>query len=130
MKIIFTFLMMLTTLLANYQAPMSVKGSTHIDSQKAYQLFLQGVKFIDVRPVRFIKQGKIKNAYHLYEGDLTQKTLQKIAKTSEEIVIYCNGSGCSLSAEAILKAVSYGYKKVYYYRDGYPAWEYYKLPKQ
>ena len=128
MKSLLVVLFSITTLLANYIAPMSVAGSTYVDSEKAYMLYNKGVKFIDVRPARFLSQGKIKNAIHLYVGDFTKAKLLSLAKKSEEIVIYCNGQGCSLTPEAIIEVVKYGYTKVYYYRDGYPAWQYYKLP--
>lgn len=128
MKTLLAILFSITTLLANYVAPMDVAGSTYVDSKKAYELFNNGVKFLDVRPAKFLSQGKIKNAIHFYVGDFTKESLQAKVKLNEEVVIYCNGVGCSLTPEAIIEAVNYGYKKVYYYRDGYPAWKYYKLP--
>ena len=128
MKKIYFILLIASSLFANYIAPANVSGSQLIDSQEAYEMFQKGSKFIDVRPERFIKKGKIKNAYHLYSDSFSKQKLNSIAKVNENIVIYCNGQGCSLSAEAIVKAVKYGYTKIYYYRDGYPAWKYYKLP--
>ncbi len=130
MKIIFSILLMISTLFANYKAPMNVMGSQYIDSQKAYDMYKKGVKFIDVRPDRFLKNGKIKNAIHLYVDLFTKQKLNLIAKKDEPIVLYCNGQSCSLTAEAIIKAVKYGYSNLYYYRDGYPAWKYYKLPTE
>jgi len=44
-------------------------------------------------------------------------------KIEEKIVIYCNGASCLRSSKACVKAVEWGYKKVYYYRDGFPAWK-------
>lgn len=130
MKKIYFILLIASLLFANYIAPANVSGSQLIDSQEAYEMFQKGSKFIDVRPERFIKKGKIKNAYHLYSDSFSKQKLNSIAKVNENIVIYCNGQGCSLSAEAIVKAVKYGYTKIYYYRDGYPAWKYYKLPTE
>lgn len=130
MKKIFLILLVASSLFANYLAPMNVDGSQLIDSKKAYEMYQKGVKFIDVRPDRFIKGGIIKNAYHLYIDSFTKEKLNKIAKANEAIVIYCNGQGCSLSAEAIVKAVEYGYTNIYYYRDGYPAWNHYNLPSE
>lgn len=128
MKALFVILFSITALLANYIAPMDISGSKYIDSEQAYELYKKEVKFLDVRPARFLSQGKIKNAIHLYVGDFTKDNLQKIAKQNEEVVIYCNGRGCSLTPEAITKAINYGYKKIYYYRDGFPAWQFFKLP--
>ena len=128
MKKIFSILLIASSLFASYMAPMHVSGSQNVDSQKAYEMFKKGAKFIDVRPSRFLKNGKIKNAYHLYVGSFSKQKLNSIAKENENIIIYCNGQSCSLTAEAIIKALDYGYKNIFYYRDGYPAWKYYKLP--
>jgi rhodanese-related sulfurtransferase len=49
-------------------------------------------------------------------------------KKDEPIVIYCNGASCMRSSKATAKAVSWGYTKVYYYRDGFPAWKAASLP--
>ena len=128
MKKIFSILLIASSLFASYMAPMHVSGSQNVDSQKAYEMFKKGAKFIDVRPPRFLKEGKIKNAHHLYVGSFSKQKLNSIAKENENIIIYCNGQSCSLTAEAIVKAVDYGYKNIFYYRDGYPAWKHYKLP--
>ncbi len=128
-KIFIAFLLTLTTLYAGYSAPLKVNGSTVIDSKAAYDLYNMKVLFIDVRPYNMVRnQGKIKGALNLYEEDVTQARMSKIAKKERPMIIYCNGAGCSLTAEAIVKLVKWGYKNVYYYRDGYPAWQYYKLP--
>jgi len=34
-----------------------------------------------------------------------------------------NGPSCTASAEACEKAVSWGWEKIYYFRDGYPGWK-------
>jgi rhodanese-related sulfurtransferase len=39
------------------------------------------------------------------------------------VVFYCNGHACHRSSKASKLAVGWGWKKVYYYRDGFPAWK-------
>ena len=73
MKALLIILLSITTLLANYLAPMNVAGSTYVDSEKAYSLYNKGVKFIDVRPARFLAQGKIKNALKFFKKALVLK---------------------------------------------------------
>ena len=41
----------------------------------------------------------------------------------EEVVIYCHGPSCGHSSIACANAVSWGYTKVYYFRDGFPGWK-------
>jgi len=130
MRKLFLILAFTSLLFAGYQAPLTVKGATTIDSKKAFELYNKGVKFLDVRPLRFLKNGKIKNTLHLYVDEMTKYKLEKLVKPDEAVIFYCNGSGCPLSAKALKLAVSYGYTKLYYYRDGIPAWDYYKLPIQ
>ena len=129
MKKLLAILIFATSLFA-FEAPMNVKGATTIDSRLAYDMYNKKVKFLDVRPIKFVKFGKIKGALHLYVDNFKKELLEQIVKKDEPLVIYCNGRGCPLSSEAIVKLVSYGYTNLYYYRDGIPAWKYYKLPIQ
>jgi rhodanese-related sulfurtransferase len=118
------------SLYAGYAAPLHVDGSKLVDSKEAYALYQQGVTFVDVRPQRFVTSGMIKGAHHLYVGAMTPQNIQKVAAKDAAVVVYCNGVSCSLTAEAIVKMTAWGYSKIYYYRDGFPAWKYYKLPMQ
>jgi len=130
MKKILLAIIFITSLFASYEAPMNVNGAKTIDSRLAYDMYSKGVKFLDVRPIKFVKFGKIKGALHLYVDNFKKELLEQIVKKDEALVIYCNGRGCPLSSEAIVKLVQYGYTNLYYYRDGFPAWKYYKLPIQ
>jgi len=116
------------SLYAGYSAPLHVDGSKLVDSKEAYALYQQGVTFVDVRPQRFVTSGMIKGAHHLYVGAMTPQTIQKVVAKDAPVVVYCNGVSCSLTAEAIVKMAAWGYSKIYYYRDGFPAWKYYNLP--
>ena len=129
-KIIFSFILVVSSLWGNYKAPQSIEGSTTIDSKKAYELYNKKVLFLDVRPGWMIKeQGKIKGAVNYYVRDITAEGLKVLLPTKDTpAVIYCNGVGCPLSEEAIVKMRPLGYKNIYFYRHGYPAWQYYKLP--
>jgi rhodanese-related sulfurtransferase len=40
----------------------------------------------------------------------------------QEIVIYCYGMHYEYSKQASNKALTWGYRKVYYFVKGYPAW--------
>ena len=128
MKKIVIIVLLAVGLFGSYVAPMSVKGTTYVDSQKAFELFNKGVKFIDVRPKSSSARGKIKGAVELYVGYMTPSAIQSVLKKEEEAVLYCNGQRCSLTPEALEILVGWGYTKLYYYRDGYPAWEFYGLP--
>jgi len=66
---------------------------------------------------------------NLYSEEITKASAAAVIPTLDTpVVVYCNGEGCSLSEEAIIKLLKIGYKHLYFYRDGYPAWTYFRLP--
>lgn len=105
-------------------SPTEVKGTQSVDAQKAKSLFDRGVLFVDVRNSKDWDAGRIPGAEHIdLNGKLSEETLTKVAKKDQELVMYCNGPKCMRSSEASEKAVAWGYSKVYYFRDGFPAWQ-------
>lgn len=103
----------------------NVKGATTVDTKKAKELFDKETLFIDVRLKSLSDSGRIAGSILLdyKNGKFTKEALMEEAGVDEGIVIYCNGVKCPLSAAAAEKALSWGYKKVYYYREGYPVWK-------
>ena len=130
MKKLFIICIMSFGLFGSYTAPMRVEGSTYVDSKAAFELFNKGAKFLDVRPQGSISKGKIKNAIEMYVGHMSPQKIMLFVKKDEPVVVYCNGQQCSLTPEAIILMKKWGYTKLFYYRDGYPAWKYYNLPTQ
>lgn len=128
-KIILTILATVTLLFA-YTAPMEIPGVTTIDSKVASEVQKKGGLFLDVRPDWMVaKEGKIKGARNLYVEKITKESAASVIPTLQTpVVVYCNGEGCSLSEEAIVKLLGFGYEHLYFYRDGYPAWTYFRLP--
>ncbi len=109
---------------AAYISPTSVDGATTVSSAEAKGLFDSGVLFVDVRSDKDWNAGRIPGAVHLELNDVyNEKSLTAEAKQDDKIVIYCNGDSCHRSSAASVKAVAWGYKHIYYYRDGFPAWK-------
>ena len=105
-------------------SPLKVDGATTIDAAKAKQLFEDGVVFIDVRDDNDWDAGRIPGAEHLeLKHRFTEIALEEITPKQEPLVFYCNGEKCLRSSEASKQAVSWGFAKIYYFRDGYPAWK-------
>lgn len=105
-------------------SPMSVEGTVAIDNAEAKALFDRGVVFVDVRTRRGYDSGRIPDAELLdLEQDFNQAALAELVKPDQEVVFYCQGPRCKRTAEACKRAVSWGYSKVYYYRDGFPGWK-------
>jgi rhodanese-related sulfurtransferase len=112
------------SLLAGDVSPESVAGATTVDTAKARELFDQEVLFVDVRKNSDWDAGRIPGAVHLeLKSNYTEASLGAEAKKDDPVVLYCNGSSCLRSSEASEMAVGWGFTKVYYYRDGFPAWK-------
>lgn len=105
-------------------SPENVAGATTVDTAKARELFDNEVLFVDVRKNSDWDAGRIPGAVHLeLKKVFTAESLGAEAKKDEAIVLYCNGESCLRSSAASVKAVEWGFTKIYYYRDGFPAWK-------
>jgi len=106
------------------ESPMTVSGATTVDTAKAKQLFDNEVLFLDVRKNSDWDAGRVPGAIHIeLKKKLTKDSMLEEMKKDEAVVIYCNGASCLRSSKASEKAVGWGFTKVYYYRDGFPAWK-------
>ena len=117
------------TALAGGVSPTHIDGATTIDTDKAKQLFDEEIAFVDVRKDSDWEAGRIPGAIHLeLKKKLSEASLSQEVGKTEPVVLYCNGEKCLRSSKAAAKAVAWGFEKVYYYRDGFPAWKSTSLP--
>jgi rhodanese-related sulfurtransferase len=54
---------------------------------------------------------------------LSPKNLAAQIAKNDEVVFYCFGESCYRSAHACAKALTWGFKRVYYFAGGFPAWK-------
>ena len=112
------------SLVAKELSPETVEGATTVGTAEAKQLFDQGAIFLDVRSEQDWEAGRIPGSKHLeLKHVFNQESLATVAEADQKLVIYCNSTGCMRSSKACKHAVEWGYKKVYYYRLGYPDWQ-------
>ena len=105
------------------RSPETVTGATTVDAEKAKKLFDKEVIFVDVRKDKDWQAGRIPGAYHLELKEVFNKdSLSNLVNISAPVVFYCNGPKCLRSSKSAIKAVSWGFKKVFYFRGGLPAW--------
>lgn len=95
-----------------------------IKLNRAYQLFKQGVTFIDARPIEEFANGHIKGAINIpfYGSENYESVLNKISK-QEVIVTYCTGEECELSILLGDELFSKGYQNVYIFFGGWNDWQ-------
>ncbi len=104
-------------------SPTQVEGATTVDAATAKALFDRGVPFVDVRGGSY-SDGHVPRAVHLNLATAFGETeLADVASKDQEVVIYCGGPTCNRSSRACEMAVAWGFKKVYYFRGGYPGWK-------
>lgn len=109
---------------ASGDAPMAVEGASSVNTSEVKALFDEGALFIDPRRDSDWAAGRIPDAIHLeLKSVFSKEALTAEAALDEAIVFYCNGPKCGRSAKCAQQAVAWGYSKVYYYRDGFPAWQ-------
>lgn len=105
-------------------SPMTVDGAKTVSVDQAAELFDNGTIFVDVRKPSDFEAGRIPGAVHLdSKTTLNKDTLSEVAAKTDPVVFYCNGENCMRSSEVSERAVGWGYETVFYFRDGYPAWD-------
>jgi len=106
------------------QGYFEVTGATTIDAKGAQGLHDRGVKFVDVRAAKGFVAGHVPGAFNLdVATELSRDSLSRIVGKDEEFVLSCHGKTCGDSAYASAKALIWGFKRVYYFAGGFPAWE-------
>ncbi len=129
MKKILSFLFLTFLITASASAadvsPMTISGATTVTSAEAKALFDSEVLFVDVRKDSDWDAGRVPGAVHLdnKKGVFTEASLSAEMGKDEKVVIYCNGEKCPRSSKGSKQAVDWGFTKVFYFRDGMPAWK-------
>lgn len=110
------------------QVPETIMGASTINVLQARILYEQGALFVDVRPQREWSWGHVQGATHLdIDSRFAQLATAAIARDTP-LVVYCDSDVSLRSAEAVRKAVSWGYSQVYFFRSGYFAWQLVDFP--
>lgn len=100
-----------------FSKPLAIK----ID--KAYQLYKQGVKFIDARMPEEFAEGHIKGAINIpFDGDESYRNILNSFSKEEILVTYCSGTECDLSILLGDELFEKGFKKVYIFFGGWNDW--------
>jgi len=117
------------------ETPQSLPGATRVDAAKAKALMAGGATLIDARVANEYAEAHIKNATSVpykeksvkdvsYDPSADSFDISKLPSDKNAPLIFaCNGAECWKSYKAAKAAVKAGYKKVYWFRDGFPAWK-------
>lgn len=115
--------------------PESLNGATVVNADKAKELMGGGAKMIDTRVAAEYAEAHIAGAINVPYKEKSAKSadfdagqdsfdLSKLPGDKNAAVIsYCNGAECWKSYKGAIAMIKAGYKKVYWFRDGIPAWK-------
>lgn len=78
---------------------------------------------IDARPERPFAQGSIPGAINISDSKFDKESAKLPASKDTTLIFFCGGLKCDLSSKSAVKAKALGYKKVFVYPEGYPAWQ-------
>jgi rhodanese-related sulfurtransferase len=115
-----------TSAYAGAPSPQTVQGATTVDAAHAKKLWQDGAVFLDTRKQADWDAGHIPEAIHADRKNhavYNQAAIEAQIPKSSAVVSYCNGEDCLRSSETAEDLVHWGYGKVYYFRDGFPAWK-------
>ena len=124
--------MLLTLLLASPLAhadkplaPDTIPGTTLITAEQLVELIntTPGLIIIDARLHDEYAKGHIEGSLFMLDTDMTPEKLCNMVRTRETpVVFYCNGERCKRSTNAASKAVSWGYRRIFWFRGGWREW--------
>jgi rhodanese-related sulfurtransferase len=112
-------------------APMQIKGAKTIEAAQIVDLIgkTPNLIIIDARIPEEYKEASIQGAVNIVNTDVTPATMAKaVPSKSTPVLIYCNGLKCGRAADAVTKAVSFGYTDIYYYALGMTEWKEKNMP--
>lgn len=118
-----------------FYTPEVLPGAAIVTAEQVKKLVDQGVPLYDVRPESHYRELRIKGAKHVpyqmnspketdYDDAVDRFDLTKLpSDKNAPMVFQCNGAECWYSYKAARYMVKRGFKKVYWYRTGLPAWQ-------
>jgi rhodanese-related sulfurtransferase len=138
MKLVSKFLLMISLTLAmavpalaDEDAPLQIAGATTVTAEQVVDLISRepALVIIDARHIADYNAGAIEGAVNILDTELTVEKLAEVAPTrNRPLLFYCNGVKCGRAANAVVKALSWGYSNVHYYAVGMTEWKTKGLP--
>lgn len=134
------FLFITASLVASLPAlggdtPTTLTGANLVNADKAKQLIDSGTPVFDVRVANEFADSHVKGAVNVTYKEKSAKApdfnavddsfdLSKLpADKNAMVIFYCNGPECWKSYKASKTAALAGYKKVQWFRGGFPEWK-------
>lgn len=129
------FLLSATLSVHATETPPALDGATIVSSDQVKKMLDAGTPVIDARVANEYVEGHIKGAKNVPYKEKSAKAtnfdasqdnfdLTKLpADKNAALVFYCNAGECWKSYKASIAALKAGYKKVFWFRAGFPEWK-------
>lgn len=111
--------------------PDNIAGAITVNAEEVIELILLNSELvvIDSRKKTEYSKGHIEGAVNILNTVMQQDEFEMIAPDKTKgILFYCNGTRCLRSADAVSKALEWGYKSIFWFRGGWNEWMEKRLP--
>lgn len=111
--------------------PENISGAITVTAEEVIELILLNPELVvvDSRKKTEYSKGHIEGAVNILNTTMQLEDLETIAPDkTKAILFYCNGTRCLRSADAISKALDWGYKNIIWFRGGWNEWMDKRLP--
>jgi rhodanese-related sulfurtransferase len=106
-------------------APDALDGVTQVNAEQLIELAqtLPDLLLLDTRRAEEYAKGHIEGAINILDTDLTEADLARLTRNKDHpLLFYCNGPRCLRSSNAAAKALTWGYRRLYWFREGWMSW--------
>lgn len=111
--------------------PEVIEGAQNLSAEQVIELILStpDLVIIDARKRTEYIKGHIEGAINILNTQMDEPTLDKVTASKDStLLFYCNGHRCMRSSDAVKKALSWGYTKIFWFRGGWKEWTDKRLP--
>lgn len=112
-------------------APESIPGAITVNAEEVVDLILMkpDLVLIDSRKKTEYLKGHIEGAVNILNTAMQQEDLEMlVADKATTLLFYCDSTRCMRSSDATSKALSWGYKNIFWFRGGWKEWNEKRLP--
>jgi len=107
---------------AGYDVETGSGGCTAVTLEEGYQMWLDGVFVLDVRPGFEYTLGHIPDAMNINSAHLEEQLYVLDGLQDSDILVYCSSEGCGRTGQACTILTENGFNQVYTLPAGYSAW--------
>jgi rhodanese-related sulfurtransferase len=117
-----------------HYTPRTLSGATIVTAEEAITLMRKGVPIFDTRVKEEYVDGHIRGALSLPYGEKSAKEVDfdgsqdrfdvggLPADKRAPVILSCNGPECWKSYKSSVAAIKAGYRRIYWFRGGFPEW--------